>query len=337
MADLQTLARALAASGTVTLQDVRDLRMCVFKDGVVSRAEAEALFSIERARSTHNNAWSELFVEALADYAIRQEQPVGYLSDDTAAWLMCQMKLHRQPSMDADVSLVAKIIEDASEVPSMFSAFALRMTKDAVIYGDGADEVGRIHKSGAVDEADVALLKRILWGAGSEGRLAISEDEAEALFAIADATTGADNAPGFDDLFAKAIGNYLIGATGRAVPTRQEALSMELAADYKRDLFSMLGEVVKGGISRPSSMLETLRNARSLAEDMELEHGLLNVRRDVEAEFSSVMTPDKVDWLVDHVGKNGVMNGPEKALVRFISREGTFADPELKARLAKVA
>lgn len=337
MVDLQTTARAIAASGAVTLQNVRDLRQIIFKDGVVSRSEAEALLSIERARTTHNQAWSELFVEALTDYAIRQEQPVGYLSEDTSSWLMCQLKLHRQPSMDADVALVAKIIEDAREVPSMFSAFALRMTKDAVIYGDGADEAGRMHKSGAVDEADVALLKRILWGAGSEGQLAISEDEAEALFAIADATTGANNVPEFDDLFAKAIGNYLLGATGHAVPSRQEALSMELSANYKSDLFRMLKQTVKGGVPKPSSMLDTLRNARSLAEDVELEQGLRNVRRDIDIEFDAVMTPLKADWLLDHVGKNGVMNGPEKALVRFIAREAKFYDPTLKARLDKVA
>lgn len=250
---------------------------------------------------------------------------------------MCQLKLHRQPSMDADVALVAKIIEDAREVPPAFSAFALGVTKSAVIYGDGVDEAGRMHRSGAVDEADVALLKRILWGAGGEGNLAVSEAEAEALFAIADATTGAANVPEFDDLFAKAIGNYLLGASGRAVPSRQEALSQTLSADYKHELFWMLRQAVKAGVPGPTTLLETLRNTQSLAEDVEQEQGLRNVRRDVNIEFNEVMTPGKVDWLLDHVGRNAVMNGPEKALVRFIAREAKFYDPALKARIDRVA
>ena len=36
------------------------------------------------------------------------------------------------------------------------------------------------------DDADVALLNRILWGAGSEGLLAVSRDEAERLHPLVD-------------------------------------------------------------------------------------------------------------------------------------------------------
>ena len=340
MADLIETAHAIAATGKVEPADIRALRMAIFADGVVTRTEAEALFAIERTRSTHNDAWSELFVEALTDYALRQELPVEYLTDDTANWIMGQIKQRREPSMDADMALVAELIEKAREVPPAFSAFALRLAKDAVIYGDGPDERGRMHAHGRVTDADVVMLKRVLWGAGSEGQLAISRDEAEALCAIADATNGADNVPEFEDLFARAVGNYLIGATGRAVPTRKEALEWTKRGDYHASVLGALGAL--GKMMRPSvADLAEGAHMRSLTEEVSLateaEHKSRNDARAAAMAAAEIMTPEKAGWLLDHIGKNGVVSGPEKALVRFIQREASALDPSLRDAFAKVA
>jgi len=369
MSDLAATAHKIAASGSVTPEDIRALRGDIFEDGIVSRTEAEALFAIERARTTHNDAWSELFVEALSDYALHQEQPRDYLSEDTANWIMGQIKLRKQPSMDADVALVAELIEKSREVPPAFSAFALRLTKDAVVYGDGADERGRMHKSGIVDAADIALLKRILWGAGSEGQLAVSREEAEALFAIADATTGAENDAEFDDLFAKAVGNYLIGATGRAVPTRQEAFEWSKRGDYHVSVIGALSAVhraarpknddlvdgaieaghaaIDAGTSIVSTMLSALLGPFApglgttfhdpVSDAVEQEHAHRIMVRDVDREVAEILTGDKAGWLRDHIGKNGVMSAPEKALARFLERECSALDPSLKDMFGKVA
>ncbi|MFX8278006.1 hypothetical protein ABTL45_19260, partial [Acinetobacter baumannii] len=77
-----------------------------------------------------------------------------------------------------------------------------------------------------------------------EGLLAVSREEAEALFAIADATTGADNVADFENLFARAIGNYLLGATGRSVPPRDVALKWQTEAPYKADVVKAVGNVM---------------------------------------------------------------------------------------------
>ena len=337
MTALRDLASHIAAAGTITPQDIRALRQTMFDDGIVTREEADALFAIERARTAHNDAWSMLFVEALTDYALHQELPRDYLSDDTAAWIQHQVGLRKRPSLDADMALVAQLVEQARDVPPSFAAFALRLAKDAVIYGDGTDGRGRMHKSGCVDEADLALLKRILWGAGLEGQLAISRDEAEALCAIADATTGADNVPEFDDLFAKAIGNYLIGATGRAVPSRADALRWQADLPYKTGVVNVLSEMLRArGVINSALLIDSLQT-QSLRQDIRDEHEHRNMVREVEMEVAAIMTPEKAGWLRDHVGKNGVMTGPEKALVRFIARESGAMDPSLKELITKVA
>jgi hypothetical protein len=331
----QTLAdvsHRVAQTGTISDDDVLAARRCVYVDGAISRAEAEGLYAIEQVRTSQSNSWSMLFVEALSDLVLNQERPVGYVTADTAQWLMALIGRRKQPSMDGDMALVANIIEKAREVPAAFSAFALRLAKDAVIYGDGPDARGRLHASGRVDEADVAMLQRILWGAGSEGLLAVSRDEAEALFAIADATTGAANDPAFDDLFAKAIGNYLLGATGRHVPDRETALRWDNAGSYKTDMVAFMTRLLSSAPDVPAALTE-----RTLAQYVDDEHAHRNMVRDVEIEVAGIMTSEKAAWLRDRIDRNGVMNGPEKALVRFVTREAAALDASMKDVAAKVA
>lgn len=338
MASLVETARAVTQTGKVGPDDIRALRQAIFADGVVSCAEAEALFAIERSRTEHSDAWSELFVEALTDYSLNQGPPTGYLSEDTANWFAAEISKRKTPSTDADLELVTNLIEKAREVPPSFAAFALRLAKTEVIYGDGPDARGRMHEAGRVTEADVLTLQRILWGAGSEGQLAVSRDEAEALFAIADATTGAANSPQFDDLFAKAIGNYLLGATGRPVPSRETALRWETEPAHKANLVSVLGQLFASGHGfAPATIGETMRNNTTLAQEVEDEHAHRNMVREVDMEVAAIMTPEKAGWLLERVNKNGVMNGPERALLSFVQREASVLDPTLKDVIARVA
>ena len=336
------VARSVAMTGRIEAADLAELRRAIYNDGVVSRAEGEALFEIERVRSAHSDGWSELFVEALTDYAIKQEPPEGYLSDDTAAWITAEISKRKRPSSDAEVELVINLIEKAREVPAAFSSFALRLVKDMVLYGDGVDARGRPHDGGRVSEADINSLQRIVWGAGSEGLMAVSRAEAEALFSIAHASAGHDNDPKFDDFFAKAIGNYLLGATGRAVPAREVAFRWETESTYKKDAVNILGAVFGkrrnanwGQLKDPGFYKDTILNARTLAQDLEIRFEQENVAYDAAQIAASVMTADKAGWLLDHIDQNGVMTEPEKALVRFIRREASALDPSLAKVLEK--
>lgn len=341
MADGQALHEItvrVAETGRIEAGDVAAVRRAVYGgDCLVSRAEAEAVYAVERARSVSSPEWSSFFVEALSDYVLNQAEPKGYVSDDNAAWLQGQISKRKVPSLDGDLAIAVRVIEEAREVPPAFAAFALRMAKEAVIYGDGADGQGRVHVSGRVDQADVAMLQRILWGAGSEGHLAVSREEAEALFAIADATTGAANDPAFDDLFAKAIGNYLLGATGRVMPDRETALRFDNAGSYKVDVVGAMGNVL-GHVfgKRPASLTNMLKTrAATLAEDIEDEHGQRNMERDIAIEMAAILTPEKAGWLQERIARNGVTNGPEKALLAFVERESTKLGDESGLVLAK--
>jgi len=338
--DFSDIADKVAHTGKIDSADALAVRRAVYgDDGAISTAEAEALFAIEGARKVHCPEWSSLFVEALTDHVLNQQPLAGYLSEDNADFVQRQIERHKEPSTDGDVELVTNIIEKAREVPAAFSAFALRLVKDAVIYADGPDAKGRPLGAGRVSEADVALLSRILWGAGGEGLLAVSRDEAESLVAIADATAGAENTEAFDDLFARAIGNYLLGATGRAVPPRETALRWETEPGYKADVVGLLARVLENWSKAldPKFVADTLGNLRSLGENLEHELAAQNLARDAADAVAAVMTPEKAGWLLEHIDKNGVMTTPEKALVRFVAREASALDTSLAGAIAKVA
>lgn len=337
------IARRVATSGKVEASEISELRRAIYNDGVVSRAEGEALFEIERARAAHSDAWSELFVEALTDYAVKREPPEGYLSEATATWMTAEFGKRKIASTDAEIELAINLIEKSREVPAAFASFALRLVKDMVLYGDGPDARGRPHDSGRISEADVLSLQRILWGAGSEGLMAVSREEAEALFAIAHASAGYDNDPQFDDLFAKAIGNYLLGATGRAVPSRDVAFRWETET-YRTDAIGILQAVFGASreadwqqLQKPGFYKDTILNSRTLGQDLEHRFEIEDVAYDAAQLAASVMTPEKAGWLLNHVGQNGVTTGPEKALLRFIAREAAGLDPSLAKVMETVA
>lgn len=336
---LSDIAERAALSGKIDPADVLAVRRAIYGDGRISTEEAEALFRVEAGRKVHCDEWSTLFVEALTNHVLNQLPPSGYLSQENADFVQGQIAGHKEPSTDCDVELVANLIEKAREVPPAFAAFALRLVKDAVIFADGPDAHGRPLGSGRVSEADVGLLSRILWGAGGEGLLAVSREEAEALVAIADATAGADNAPQFDDFFARAIGNYLLGATGRPVPSRETALRWETEPGYKVDVLGVLSRVLAESSRAldPEFVKDTLSNLRSLGENVEHELAVQNRARDAADAVAAVLTPEQAGWLLAHVDKNGVMTSPEKALVRFVAQEASALDVSLADTIAKVA
>ena len=330
MTEITQFAKLVARSGAVEVSQIAELRRAIYSDGIVSRPEAEVLFEIERARTAHSDAWSQMFVEALTEYALNREPPTGYLSDDTAGWLIGQITQRKIPSTDAEIELLINIVEKASEVTPAFSAYALRLVKDMVIYSDGTDARGRSHGGMRVTEADVDSLQRILWGAGREGHMAVSLDEAEALFSISHASAGADNDPRFDDLFARAVGNYLLGATGRNMPAREVALRRETEGPYRASVVGVLSRTLAGATQVGSARHILDAIAEAIDDRMDIAFEKSNFDRDIAIDAAEVMTARKADWLLDHVGQNGVMTAPEKTLVRFVAREAGAIDPSLK-------
>lgn len=319
----------IVAARRITPEDVMALRRAIYPDGVVGAREAEALFAIEAACETRCAEWGLLFREALTDHAVHQAQPAGSVSEMNAAWLMEKVEAIRDPRADTVIALLVNIMASARDVPPTLAAFTLRQVKMTAIYADGVDAEGRPHVAGLVSQADVEMLRRIVWAAGCEGHMAVSREEAEALFDIADMTAGADNHPDWNEFFARAVGNYLIGATGRAVPSREIAMRRAADSDYETGMVRVLTGVLNGlgRLGSPREMLVDLLQTRTLGEAVEESWRVENATRAAAIADGQVLVGEKAAWLVERVNRNGRISAPEEALVAFVAREAARLDP----------
>lgn len=310
------------ARDMLTADAVLRLRRDVYHDGVATRAEAETLLA--RDGEAHAPAWRVFLVEAVSDFVVFAEPPVGHVSPANAAWLMAAVSRGVQPGTAA--ALYATVVEKARSVPASFSAFILDEVARAVIDGEGtlAGAVSR----GQVDAGTAAYLRRVLHAAGGEDNIGVSRAEAEVLFRINESCSGNDAA--FDDLFVKAVASFLLTVSGREVASREMALDAELAIDRDRpDLAGFFARMVSGGMS---AILEAAASDHSV----EAEFRALNARRLAAETRAAALDHDEVEWLAKRIGRSGRPNRNEKALMAFLSANASSVHPDLDEVLRKV-
>jgi hypothetical protein len=190
----------------------------------ISRAEAEALLTLDRMQPDSAPAWRDFAATAIARHIVAAE-PAGLLDNEKSEWLMRRVAPGGCVESALAFEMMLRAFERAQEVVPQLSAFAIRQLCAACISGEGALIGERVHFSRMMDAEDTAVLHRILIAAGgAEGR-PVSREEAEALFDLHDAMARSQNNTAFNDLFYRAIANYVLAASGHALEPRKEALS----------------------------------------------------------------------------------------------------------------
>ena len=212
------LAEAVAAADLVQLRRERNPK------DAVSRAEAEALLSLDRLQRNSAASWRDFIADAIADYLVGCE-PAGTITSAKADWLVQALAPAGEIETAAAVETLLRAMEAAREMPATLAVFAIRELHAAIIKGEGAAVGARPHFSRVIDGEDTALLYRMLVAAGGADGVAVSREEAEALFDLHDATARSENDPAFDALFYRAIAHHALAASGEAVAPRAVALS----------------------------------------------------------------------------------------------------------------
>jgi hypothetical protein len=325
---LTDLVSAVSRTGRITAEDVLAFRKAYYDDGRITSVEADAVFAANTACKEAHPSWSVFFSEALCDYTVHQMQPHGHVNADNAAWLMSHIDRDGRVDSATELDLLVAILEQAKTVPETLVAYALAQVKHAVISGTGPLRSGKTLLAGVVDEADVELLRRILYAYAGGGNIAVTSAEADVLFDINDATANADNHPAWKELFAKAIANHLMFASNHAPVSREEAL--------RRDAWVADTSVSVGGFV--TSMVKTLRDIYRVANFKETDAQ----RQRREAYFGAMrvaedITEPEANWLTDRITRDGRISEAERAALLFIKQEAAHIHPSLAALLDKVA
>jgi hypothetical protein len=299
-------AAALKAGSSISAEDVLSVRRWVWPDGAVSDTEAEAVFTLHRLASDASPEWADFFIEAISEHVVNGKAPRGYVDDETAAWLIGEIEHGGGVIGATDLELVVKILEMALNAPASLKNWALAKIESSVLTGEGPTRRGDV-RPGVIDEAEVTLLRRIVFAAGGDGALVVSEAEAEMLWRLKDATLKADNAPGWKQLFVQAVGNHLMAYSAYKPLEPGEAARLDaFVADHRSSVLGFFGRM---RTANPAD------GARSLLQGEEHHFDKAQV------DSARAVTPDESAWLQHHVDADGVRDPYEEALLAFVEEE----------------
>lgn len=318
-------------SGSIKDVDVLRLRGALHGDGIVSAEEAELLFQLNETCPSQHPAWADLFVETLTDYLVEQTEPEGYLTTDDAKRLIDRVTSGGRSFHKVELDLIVSVLDRSRWSPVSLSRFALEQVKRAVTDGDGPLRVGHERVKGTIRESEVELVRRILYAFGGDGSVAVTRAEAEVLFDINDAIADPTENPAWADLFVKAITNVVMAASGRAVPTREEALRRDAWLIDRGELSpsALLSAMVRSSLDAVwGAYQEQSPEERALAR---LEH------QRIEIITNEAITEAEAGWLCERIGRGGRLTANEAALVAYLKKESPAMHPDLQAAVKRLA
>ncbi|MDX2306760.1 MAG: hypothetical protein NW216_00815 [Hyphomicrobium sp.] len=314
--------------GRILDVDVARMRRSYYDDGVINATEADQLLTLNRTCGAESDAWGQLFVEALTDYLVNQVEPEGYVTANNVAWLITRVAPKGAIETKSELDLVINVLDRSRWSPESLSRLALEQVRRAVVDGQGPLRAGSAIGPGVVTDAEVDLIRRILYAFGGDGNIAVTRAEAEVLFDIEDAVADNHPTPAWTDLFSKAVANVILGASGYAPPSREEALRAEAWLTRRGDLApeAFLTAAV-------TTSLSTIWDCyRSQSPE---ERALARLERQrIEIITNEEISDTEAQWIVGRLTRDGKLTPTETALVDFLKSEAPVLHPEIEALVA---
>ncbi|MEP3277143.1 MAG: hypothetical protein ABJN26_06700 [Stappiaceae bacterium] len=308
----------IAEKSEIGEDDVLALRQHIYRNDRVDVSDMIALFELNGTCEVTVPAWRALYLEAVADYVVRQETPLGYISPENADWLKQNLPISVSNESLLELDALIAVIEEAVSAPLDFQLYVLQMLKSCILE--------RAQLPGIISADDVDRLRRTLHARGSQGSLAISREEADVLFDLNDATVESENDPAWSDLFVKAIANNLMAARGYRAPMRKEALRQSEWLSEKTEFGSLFSGLL-------SMSLNDLRGAFSKDESV---LASCNQAFEAEGRVAELIEQGEAEWLIGRIDADRQLHENEKALLRFLKEESPRIHPSLKNLLEKV-
>lgn len=308
---LNDLLSRLEAARAVTEADILNLRRGVFGDGVVSVVEADAIFRLNDPSVSRAAGWSDFFMEAITDFVVRQTAPVGYVDEGNARWLIAHIARDNRVETMSELRTLVNILKTATDSSDTLVSFALDQVKYAVLEGSGVIGRGRTLKPGVIGDAEVSLLRAVLFACGGEGHISITRTEADILFDINDAVRDADNHESWTLLFRQGIANHLMFISTHNAPSRDEALAREAFLKAPTEIRTFSGLSASGIVGGFKSVFGGDKKA---AQD---EQWAQNAR----AAQAEKITADEAAWLKARIGRDGNFDKNERALMTWLEEE----------------
>jgi hypothetical protein len=303
---LSDLLSLVLIQETFTDAHVADFRRLFFNDGTISIQEADQLFEINNLKDKTEN-WNELFTEAITAFLVYQTMPIGYINQANAVWLMTRISSDGVVESRTELELLLKVMKVAKNVAPELEQFALKQVEHAVIDGSGVLSQDRTLEPGVIGEAEVDLIRRVIYACSSEGGISITKMEAEVLCDLNDATADVDNHESWQKLYVGALANHLMVVAAWEEPDLQEAVRSQKWL-----------EAPVGGIFKPSFSGLLKRGLSIFTSEENAQFSHMDAKAVASAER---VTEREASWLIERLNRDGVLNANEIALLKFLEEE----------------
>jgi hypothetical protein len=311
---------AAALDGTVDPGAVREFRRGVYSKPFVERGDLARLLEIGRRAGLDTQEYADLLADVARDLLVNQAEPPRYVSVQDADWLIAQLRAGAGLSCRAEFEMLLAVLRYAVSIPPALSAFAVAEIEKAILEGHYSADGRADHPAGVVSQGDVEALRSCVFAATQGSSLHVTKDSAEALFRIAHLTSDAKNDPSFDEFFAQAIGNYLMGIAHHWTPSAAEEDEREKWLDRPPPA---MGDFFH-------SLLHVRKTAEQRAYDEE--NSRLKVENDADrAEIEGRANIDVAegDWILSHLTRAGGLTRGEKRLLVFLRDNAKSMPPSL--------
>ena len=306
--------------GSIREEDVGLLRKAVYGDGRIDQQEAELLIDLNRSCKVQDPDWTEIYHEAITDYLVVQAEPEGYVTQDQAEWLIEQIAPEGNLPSRKDLDLLVDVMDRARWLPEILIAFGLQQVAEA-ISGDNGGVRSEDGEAGIIRDDEVELVRRMVYAFGGDGCVAVTRTEAEMLAMINDQLDPEKLSDAWTEFYVKAMANFLLGASGYAVPTREEALRNEVWLE-ERDTLSPL-ELLQS-ISK-LSLDDVIAAYQPQSKEEKAIARLDKERRVLVTE--DVLGGDEAEWLIARLGGEDALNPADVAVLNYVRENALAIDP----------
>ena len=314
------------AAGAISATEALEIRRQIYGHEPLTPADMDLVFRTAQKSAGHDSReWTNLFAEAVTDYVVHQNDPADYIPQEKADWLVAKLKEKGGIASASEFAMLVDMMTSALGVPPSLSAFVLHEIETAMVSGHRNAIGGNDQAAATVTKADVEALRSVLFAATTGSVAHVTREEAEALFDIAHATADGTCDPAFDDLFARAVGNYLMAISWHD-PSRNQALHRERWLDERGSLFQFLSH-------RPAPGEEESFRAllKSPLEQEEADLTALDREDDAARSQSEQITDTEADWVIAHLTRQGPLTSAETRLLKWLGDEAPSLPPKLRA------
>jgi len=315
-------------NGFVTAGDVQFLRNDVYKDNVIKQTELNSLLSLAERAPEGAPEWYDFFGEVSADYYMREEISHDYITQRTFEDLQIQVTRYSKTVTPVVLSMLIKIMDRATATPPTMSTFVQDQIKNIIQERPGEP---------VINEGDVTNVRNLLFAIGGDGNVAVTKQEASLLFDLNDITLCSKNHASWSELFIKGITNHLMAHIGYVAPSREAALAQwNWVKDQDINVAGFFKKMISGGLSSLGKVYTAAPQDKTKTTNQSTFDQIL-AERQARAQVAEKITDDEAAWLTERLGRDGIYDDNERALISFMRELEAELPPVLQEFLTKAA